>query len=250
VPLGAAEGDTNSLSLEHYRLALPQWDAGGLRVAVLADVHMNRPRELAFALEAAKAAIEEKPDLILMPGDFINNSDHPRIAHLVKFLDAFREAKCPVVATLGNHDYAGGKPALLVNSFAASPVRLLRNETAEYQGVTVAGFDDAIWDLFRPDFLTPGRQSRSLLAMLHEPDFVSRVPTHISLQLSGHSHGGQVCLPFGYAVHTPYGAWKYSDGYYPEANVPLFVTRGIGVTGIPYRLFCRPQVAILTLDSA
>ena len=89
--------------------------------------------------------------------------------------------------------------------------------------------------------------SKSLLALFHEPDFVSEVPKHVSLQVSGHSHGGQICLPGGYAVHTPFGAKKYKSGYYPDARVPLYVTRGVGTTGPDYRLFCRPEVTILTL---
>lgn len=250
LPLGFAERDTNALVVERFPLSLPQWDAPGFRIVTLSDIHVNRPQQLALALEAARAAVDEKPDSILMPGDFVNHSDKQRLANLRKFLDVIGEAKCPKLATLGNHDYGSEQPAKLVFEFAKSPVKLLRNESVDISGVTVAGFDDAIFDLFRPDFLVPGQQSRSLLAMLHEPDYVSQAPAQVSLLLSGHSHGGQICLPTGYPFHTPFGAWKYYDGFYPEAKVPLFVTRGVGTTGIPYRFFCRPQVAVLTLQAA
>jgi predicted MPP superfamily phosphohydrolase len=76
---------------------------------------------------------------------------------------------------------------------------------------------------------------------------VERLETKSSLVVSGHSHGGQVCLPFGIALYTPYGARKYIAGYYAEARTPLFVSRGVGVNrGIRYN--CPPEVNILTLN--
>jgi predicted MPP superfamily phosphohydrolase len=120
----------------------------------------------------------------------------------------------------------------------------------EVNGVTIAGIDDAIANRQRYDFLTGGNHSKSLVALFHEPDFVDEVPKHISLQLSGHSHGGQICLPGGFSVHSPFGARKYVAGFYPNARVPLYVTRGIGTTGPDLRTFCRPEVSILTLESA
>jgi len=250
LPFAFSDVDTTSLSVEHFKMSLPQWDANEFRVAILSDVHMNRPRVTDLAVEAANAALAEKPDLILMPGDFLNFSDETRLKNLKQFLDVFTGAKCPVLATLGNHDYSCYRPRLLIREFAQSSVKLLRNEIVDVQGVSVVGFDDALYKLHKPQILESGRQSKSLISMLHEPDYVDEMPTHVSLQISGHSHGGQVCLPFGVPVHTPYGAWKYIDGYYPDAKTPLFVTRGVGTTGPPYRLFCRPQVAVLTLVAA
>jgi predicted MPP superfamily phosphohydrolase len=216
----------------------------------LADVHLNTARQLQLGLEAAQLALDQSADVILMPGDFLNYSDPSRIGNLGHFLSAFRGAKCPVYATLGNHDYATDHPHLLIREFAGTPVRLLRNEIVDLGGVSIAGLDDGLAELYRPDILAPGEHSTSLLTMLHEPDFVDEVPSHVSLQISGHSHGGQICLPFGVAVHTPVGAWRYVDGYYADAKVPLFVTRGVGTSGPPFRLFCRPQVALLTLRPA
>ncbi len=90
----------------------------------------------------------------------------------------------------------------------------------------------------------------SLLVLFHEPDYVKITPTNVSLQLSGHSHGGQICLPGGRPLHTPYGANTYYAGYYANAPVPLFVTRGVGTIGPKLRLFCPPEVTILTLRTA
>jgi uncharacterized protein len=247
VPFGFGDADTYTLSLEKFDFALPRWDVKGFRAVVLADVHMNTPRQFQLGKDAARLALEQSADVILLPGDFSNFTDAARLGYVRGFLDVFRDAKCPVFATLGNHDYSTHHPKLLLKEFVGSPVRLLRNEIVDLNGVSIAGLDDGLADLYRPDVLVPGEHATSLLTMLHEPDYVDELPSHVSLQVSGHSHGGQICLPLGISMHTPPGAWRYVDGFYPEAKVPLFVTRGVGTTGLPYRLFCRPQVAVLTL---
>jgi predicted MPP superfamily phosphohydrolase len=249
VPAGYADFSSNHLVVERVALSLPRWDADGFRVAVVSDLHANKPAMAARAADAIKLALAESPDLLIMPGDFVNESDEPYLDLLEQALRPLREAKCPVIATMGNHDYWARNPRKIIDVMA-SRTRLLRNEAVEVGGVTVAGVDDAIAKRHRTDFLERGKHSKSLLTLLHEPDFVSEVPEHVSLQVSGHSHGGQICLPTGRALHTPFGAKQYIAGYYPDARVPLYVTRGVGTTGTDWRLFCLPEVTLLTLRGA
>ncbi|MEZ0325999.1 MAG: metallophosphoesterase [Fimbriimonas sp.] len=249
VPAGIADLSSNHLVLEHRELRLPRWDADGFKVAVVSDIHANKPAMAERAAEAIEMALAEKPDVLVMPGDFVNYSDNESLELLDEALSPLADAKCPVISTMGNHDYWAARPQRIIK-LVAERSRLLRNEIYELDGVTIAGIDDAIANKHDMDFLSKGRHSKSLLALFHEPDFVKDVPGHISLQVSGHSHGGQICLPTGVAVHTPYGAKKYIAGFYPEAKVPLYVTRGVGTTGTDWRLFCLPEVSILTLRQA
>ena len=249
-PLSFGSYCTGLISVEHHELSLPKWDADGLRVALLADLHTNTVEEVIHAKQAIRLAIEQKPDLIAIPGDFVNISEPTHLHFVRESLEPLHDAKCPVVATLGNHDYNCRHIEGIIDAIRTSPTVLLRNQAIEVKGVTVAGIDDAIARRHRTDFLADGSLSKSLLALLHEPDFVEIMPNNVSLQLSGHSHGGQVCLPGGLALHTPRGAWDYIAGYYPDAKVPLYVTRGIGTVGLRVRLFCRPEVSILTLRGA
>lgn len=243
-------GSADKLTLERRELRLPKWDAEGFRVAVLADLHADSPRRTRRAMAAVKMAMAELPDLIVISGDHASSTE-PDVLNQVKCtFDLFHEAKCPVVAVMGNHDYWGAQPRKLIDVIRRSPVKLLRNEDFEVGGVTISGIDDALMKHHRVDFMREDRSSRSTIALLHEPDFVSIVPECASLQISGHSHGGQICLPFGICIHTPRGAWNYVEGYYPEARVPLYVTRGVGTTGPDVRLFCKPEVSVLTLRSA
>ena len=250
VPVSLGSYSTGWLSVEHHDLFLPKWDANGFRVAIMADLHTNSQDEVTHAATAIRAAIREKPDLIALPGDFVNVANETHFAFLRKALEPLHDAKCPVVATLGNHDYDCRDISGVVSAIKTSPAILLRNQAIDIQGVTVAGVDDGLAHRHRPEFLADASLSRSLLALFHEPDYVDTLPTNVSLQLSGHSHGGQICLPGGRPLHTPRGAWTYFSGYYPDAKVPLFVTRGIGTVGPRLRIFCRPEVSILTLRSA
>ncbi len=250
---GAAtySGDcANWLSLEHTELRLPKWDAEGFRVALVADLHMNSLSQMVRARKAIELAVAQKPDLFVIGGDFVNYSTPTILEFIDQGLEPLHDAKCPVVAVLGNHDYDCPRPDYIIEKLQQSPVKLLRNQNFETQGITVAGIDDACARLSKYDFFPEDKTSKSCLVVLHEPDFVKKVPSHGSLMISGHTHGGQICLPFGYAMHTPNGGRKFIAGSYPDAQVPLYVTRGVGTVGMDLRLFCRPEISILTLRSA
>lgn len=243
--------ESSALVLEKHELRLPKWDADGFRVAVISDIHVNDPIAGARAQVAVQHALDEKPDLIVLPGDFVNFGWSYTIDGMIKSLEGLHNAKCPVLATLGNHDYDSTNPDGIVEALTKrTPVKMLRNESVEIQGVSVVGIDDALFNMQKPE-IVGDLQNKSILVLFHEPDYVVDMPRNASLQISGHSHGGQLCLPFGYPLlHRP-GARRYiTGGFYPDANVPLYLTRGVGTVGLSIRTFCPPEVTILTLRSA
>lgn len=250
LPYSWASVSTGTPVVERHELRLPQWDADGLRVGLLADLHTNTPMEVTHAQNAIKLALAEKPDILMLAGDFINFGPPRFLEYLRQTLEALQEATCPVFATLGNHDYSCLNVEGVIEVLKASQATLLINESRDFQGITIYGFDDAISGVHEPESFIQGNYSKSLIAMLHEPDFVENVPFSVSLQVSGHSHGGQICLPGGVPVHVPIGANNFWRGFYPDARVPLYVTRGVGTVGPRLRLFCPPEVSILTLRSA
>ena len=245
-----AQRSAGDLQLVRRELRLMSWAADGFKLALIADLHMNRIAEAERAAEAVDMVMAEKPDLIVIAGDFVDSSRDNVLAHIPLVLNKLHDATCPRIAVMGNHDYWSADPAKVIASVRQTPVQLLRNETLEVAGITIVGVDDAIAGRDKYDFFPEGHVSKSCLAVLHEPDSVENMPGHVSLQVSGHSHGGQICLPFGYPLHTPKGARKYRTGFYEDAKVPLYVTRGVGTTGPNYRLFCPPEVSILTLRAA
>ncbi len=242
--------DANWLELKRRELKLPKWDAEGFKVALVADLHTNSQSQMVRARKAIAMAVKEKPDLLVIAGDFINYTSPTILDFITQTIEPLNDAKCPCLAVLGNHDYFCPRPDLIMDRLKRSPVKLLRNEIFDYQGISVAGVDDATEGLQDYSFFPEGSVSKSCLVVLHEPDYVTHMPAHGSLQISGHTHGGQVCLPFGYAMHCPRGGRKYIAGWFPHTQIPLYVTRGVGTVGVDVRLFCRPEVSILTLRSA
>jgi uncharacterized protein len=123
----------NRLQIERHTLRLPRWDADGFRVAVLADLHLNSEEETERAIESIKLAIGEKPDMILLPGDFVNYATPDTLANTAHALSFLGEAPCPSIATMGNHDYWSRNVRDLIDAIQASPATLLINEIFEHR---------------------------------------------------------------------------------------------------------------------
>ena len=241
-----ADYDVHDIQFERVELKLRRWKADGLRVGFITDVHVNDVDEMMRARRAAQMLAEASPDILLFGGDCVNTDRPVGLDYTSRCFEPFERLKCPKLAVLGNHDYASRIVARIEARLASSGFRVLKNETAEMDGYRIAGYDDQIWGNRNPDY-QPG--DHGTIALLHEPDFVDDVPETISLQLSGHSHGGQICLPTGEPLHTPFGSWKYKRGYFPDAKVPLYVSRGVGTSGLKWRLFCPPEITLFTLRS-
>lgn len=240
--------EKNRLQIRRETLSLPKWKADGFKVAFLSDLHVNSKPEIEPALEAMRAAVAEKPDVILLGGDYMNWGSS--LPHVESWLRQLETRAIPTYAILGNHDFWSGDVGNLIARLGNSKLKLLRNEIAHVEDVAIYGIDDGIQGKDRHDRLREHQDSGSVIGLFHEPDFVTRVDPRLSVMLAGHSHGGQVCLPMGKPMSLPRGARKYYDGFYPDAKVPLFVSRGVGMTGPRVRLFCRPDVSILTLQRA
>lgn len=242
-----ADYSVHDVQLEKVELRLRRWRADGLRVGFITDIHVNDPDEMERAKRAAGLLATASPDLLLFGGDCVNTNLKPGLEHTSLCFEPFRKLKCPKLAVLGNHDYASKAVDEIERRLSDSGFLVLKNETVTIGNYRVAGYDDQVWGN-RDESFQP--REEGTIALLHEPDFVEEVPDSVSLQLSGHSHGGQICLPFGVPLHTPFGARKYRRGYFPDTKVPLYVSRGVGTTGFKWRLFCPPEVTLLTLRSS
>jgi predicted MPP superfamily phosphohydrolase len=222
--------------------------AAPLRVALLSDIHFDPLYETGY-LESVFGAVQaEKPDLLLYTGDFVTHTarrfeEFGRIATKTRPpLGAF--------AAMGNHDhYAHVRQVESV--LEASGIRVLRNALAPLprnDGWFLAGLDSfwagrpapAILDALPPD--------ARVLMLIHEPDAwdVVRDP-RIRLQVSGHTHGGQVRAPFLGAIELPTWGQRYDAGLFESNGRFLYVNRGIGTVTLPARVNCPPEITIFEL---
>jgi hypothetical protein len=161
-------------------------------------------------------------------------------------------AKQGTFAVLGNHDQAS-QPGIVARSLQSRGIRVLRNETVavEQNGsrIWIAGVDDVLEkaaDLHEALQNTPPDETTILLA--HEPDFADYVAKHpVSVQLSGHSHGGQIRLPFVGPPYLPELARKYPWGLRRIGSLQLYTNTGLGTIEIPMRWNCPPEVTLIRL---
>lgn len=243
--------EAQNLVLERHTLPLPKWPERlrGFRIALLTDFHIGSKVSVALTKRAIAMALDESPDMIVIAGDFVDRWRSATPWLLGECLEALLLMEGNVVAIPGNHDYYGADPELLSMICDELNIKMLRNEVWKHLGISWVGVDSAYEGKADP-VAAMARHSEPAIAIWHEPDLVNLLPTGCALQLSGHSHGGQFRFPGGYTpMHTNLGR-RYPRGFYSDAPTPLYVSRGVGTTLFPSRLFCPPEVALLTLVPA
>lgn len=260
--------------LVSHRVADPGWGLDDLRIAVLADLHICSPWTPLGSLRRIVAATNALgADLIVIAGDFIVDRRMPaRAVAAGPIIAALAPLAAPlgVAAVLGNHDWSdcalaqatGFARNAVAEALAGSAIRLLSNAaipishgkgTFWLAGIDsqqarkhqrLPGFDDAD----RAFAEVPDGAPAILLA--HEPDYFAQADTRALLQISGHTHGGQVNLA-GWRPMTPsaHGS-RFGWGHVREGGRHLIVSGGIGYSGLPLRLFQPPEITLVTLTGA
>lgn len=195
-----ALGPANDLVLEKRTLRLPKWPKrlNGYRVGLLADLHVRDEYSVALCQRAVAAVLEERPDVVVIAGDFVGWYKPSSPWLLAEVLSPFRELPGYAIGVPGNHDYWEGDPRLLKPVLEGLGIRLLRNEVFRKDGVAFVGIDSAnalAADPFAPMASVAGEDA--VIAVWHEPDMVEYLPEGAALMLSGHSHGGQFRFPWG-----------------------------------------------------
>ena len=220
----------------------------GYKIALLADHHIRDEETILLTQRALNWVLAQSPDIIVFAGDLIAYWKPGVESMIRRALAPLQGYDGTVLAVPGNHDYFGGEASDLAPVLDEFGVRLLSNECAVQDSVCWICVDSVNAD--RADTLKAVKQSDPSLPMIllwHEPDAVRYAPSGPVLMLSGHSHGGQFVTPWGWAPATSENGREFIRGYYPDAPIPLYVSRGLGTTGPPARLFCPPEVTLLTL---
>jgi predicted MPP superfamily phosphohydrolase len=223
----------------------------GLRMAHLSDLHIGGLMQRRQAMRWIHAANAAKPDLIVLTGDYVTSgiAFHGDIAQLLGAL----EAPLGVYASLGNHDYfGGGEP--MITLLREHGVKVLRNEGESIRrgnaGLHLAGADD-VWTR-RADMvktLASWDRKEPCILLAHDPDlFVKAAEQGVHLTLSGHTHGGQIAVPFlARWLSLSHLAHRYHQGFYERGASRLYVSPGLGTTGLPLRIGTVPTIAVHVL---
>jgi predicted MPP superfamily phosphohydrolase len=226
----------------------------GFKIVQLSDFHLlplTQPSQVRRAVEIANSL---KPDLTVLTGDYVYR-EIEAMQTLSPILEGLN-ARHGVFACLGNHDHWMGVEAIKAGLRSARlPVLVNRGVLLPVgkDSLYLAGLDDA-W-IGRPDLksaLQGAPDEVPVVLLAHEPDSADIYTSdgRISLQLSGHTHGGQIRLPGIGALLLPYLGHKYDMGLYQVKGMWLYTNRGIGVIFEPLRFNCRPEVSEFTLIGA
>jgi predicted MPP superfamily phosphohydrolase len=244
--------EINPLTLTLPRLA-PEFD--GYRIVQIGDIHLDdwtKPERLRGIVEKVNA---QRPDLVAIMGDFASRS--AKQLDTRRLTGALRElrARDGVLTILGNHDYLTGVELIRRCIREASVTELVNDvHTLRRGGATlhVAGIDDIMEGGSRQDLvLRDLPDSGAAILLAHEPDFadVSAATGRFDLQLSGHSHGGQVRVPLLMRLALPPFSQRYTSGLYRVDGMLQYTNRGLGFVDMRLRFLCRPEITVLTLRS-
>jgi predicted MPP superfamily phosphohydrolase len=223
----------------------------GVKVAQISDIHFGHWMNQDHALSIAAKVNELNADFVAVTGDFVSHIDPHTPDDISEWLQAFN---APVFSVLGNHDHWTDADAVTeaVQSGGATMLRNA-NTTFERDGAVlhIAGVDD-IWENQQDlDASLDGiPQDAPVLLLAHEPDYADTVNEdgRVSLQLSGHSHGGQIRLPVIGAPRLPWLGEKYSIGRYDLDNMTVYTNRGVGMIAPYVRFGCPPEITLITLE--
>jgi len=227
-----------------------------LKAALVSDVHFGWYKGEAWGRRIVSEIHAAKPDVIFLDGDFVSggSSDPDAILSLEGL-----KARYGVFAVTGNHDYDNGSKQAVVRALEANGFTVLENEQAvldvDGKEFVVAGVSD-IWNDASPvvalDGLSP---EQTVILLSHNPDIILEdsvsLPPIVDLVLSGHTHGGQIRLPWiGSVPKIPDRLGRAFDrGFFPanQEHPALFITSGAGETGPRARFFCPPEWELLTI---
>ncbi len=244
------------LSLERVTVPVPRLPNAfdGFRIAVLSDFHLQPFTTLPHIEKAIALVNGIRPDLVVLLGDFVD-ATADAIHDLAPALSRLN-ARLGVFGVLGNHDYWKGRK-IVRDGLKANGISVLENSGVSLgtagASLFLAGLESA-W-CGKPNLdaaLDRRRENAPTILLIHEPDFADTAAAdgRVSLQLSGHSHGGQVRLPFIGALELPSWGRRYDLGLYRVRDMTLYTNRGIGVSDVPVRFNCPPEVTEITLRGA
>lgn len=259
--------------IEPYRLVIndvslnvPHWSKNldGFKVVAISDLHGGSHAMTEERLQNLTEQINsQNPDIIVLLGDFVSQvSDKvkaPRERDLKMSIETIAQnikglrAKYGVFVVIGNHDWWYDEKKCR-KAFEDVGFTVLENETKSFEvnktTVTILGIED-FWKRRKvevDDVLAKLPSQENVIGITHNPDSFDQTPDSLAILLAGHTHGGQVNIPFIGAPITP-SKKEYTAGHVIKNGRNLFVTTGVGTSGLPFRFRVPPEIAVITLNS-
>lgn len=249
------------LQVETVRVKLPRLSRvfSGFRLALISDIHMGGWMNRARFQQVVDRVASQQPDVLLITGDFLFGRRFPDVGRqwIEDLADGLSPlaASVPSFAVLGNHDY-WTNPAAVREMLHRSGITDLTNavSTLRRGGETLhlCGVDDIkVGDVQLDKVVAQLNDNSAAILLVHEPDYAdtSAATGKFDLQVSGHSHGGQIVVPFLGPPVLPRTGRKYHTGLYKVGTMFQYTTRGVGMDRFAFRFNCPAEISMLTLES-
>ncbi len=232
-----------------------------ITIGLFADTHFSNWYSCENFNEPLKILNENHPDIILFAGDLIDDFSKFKKESgdsTDDIIEIFSKIEAPYgkYAVYGNHDYGGCAEKTFAEIMEKSGFTVLKNETLEIPelNITISGLDDAIWGNKNYNFLNDLNDNNFNLVLCHEPYAVESFSKDIPVDFitAGHTHGGQINIPFVTKNLLPHFGKKYLKGSFPlknKRNSTLYVTTGLGMTRLPLRFRAFPEVNLITINN-
>lgn len=227
-----------------------------LKILQFSDMHYSEYFNDKDVNKAVERINDEAPDIVVFTGDLIDEyNNYENKEDVYNIWETLKEINAPLgkYAIYGNHDYGGGAEKIYKKIMEDSGFIILKNELVriEEYNVNIVGMDDSIFGEREINKVVDLLDENSFnIVLSHEPDVVDYLLEYnIDLFLSGHSHGGQVNLPFINSL--PLLAEKYTGGIYSFNNYRqtlLYVNVGLGTSQMPMRFMAPPELSVFVLE--
>ncbi|RSD28200.1 metallophosphoesterase [Mesobacillus subterraneus] len=257
----ARELEPHMLDITRHKLKNDALPAGfkGMKIIQFSDTHVGFQYTMAQLEDLISQINKLSPDLIVFTGDLLDDPRHFQDRNQIISMLNKLNAPLGKFAVYGNHDHGGYGSEIYKEIMELSGFTLLLNRSAKVSlldgsSLWIAGIDDAM--LGQPDIkaaMAGIPHDAYTILLSHAPDKADEAAAFpIQLQLSGHSHGGQIQIPFYGPWVTPPFAEKYVEGFYTVGSNPsmkLYVNRGLGTTRLPFRFLSQPELSLFTLQN-
>ncbi len=244
------------IDTKEYKIESANIDSSfdGLKIVHFSDLHYLRVVDSDFLKRVVDEIILIDPDIVVFTGDIIdkdfkiNEEKEDKLIELLKKIPT----KYGKYAIIGNHDHVGDAE-MISHIYDSSGFILLKNSYDIIYGenddkLFIGGTDTYSYDMADIDEvmkdLSEDNQINYKIILTHEPDYADEIVSKydVDLILAGHSHNGQINIPFAKELFLPYGARKYYDNLYEIGNTKLYVSSGLGVSRLNFRLFDNPSI--------
>ena len=249
--------NTNSIKISTLPVRLPRLpvEFNRYKMTQISDFHLGTWLDPKDLFEIVDMVNSLESDLIAITGDFVSSEPERYAPSLIQALSKL-VAKDAVVAVLGNHDHYTDSDQIREILHKSNIVEL-NNQVHSIQRnneiLYLAGIDDQITghdNLKKVVQMLPDEEA-SVILLAHEPDFadISARSGQFDMQISGHTHGGQICLPYIGHLYLPRLGRKYPSGKYRVGDMILYTNRGLGTSWLKLRYNCPPEITVFDLQS-